>query len=165
MRDSKTDNRVEPLAPRAAAYARPLMHQKATSKEELWPDRLPRQRLVATEFLRFLLVGGVNTLVTYGVYLVLLHWLRYEFAYAAGYALGISTAYALSALFVFRQPLRTRSALRFPLVYVVQFLASLGVLRVAVEIFAVPQWLAFAVSVVLTLPITFVLSRWIVRAG
>jgi putative flippase GtrA len=91
--------------------------------------------------------------------------MRYEFAYAIGYVVGITVAYALSATFVFRQPMRKRSAARFPLVYAVQFLISLGLLRLAIEIFAIPQWLALAVSVVLTIPITFALSRWIVRAG
>jgi putative flippase GtrA len=128
-------------------------------------SRRPGRRALAGEFLRFLIVGGINTVVAYGVYLLLLPWLRYEVAYAIGYAVGIATAYALSTAFVFRQPLRKRSAARFPLVYVVQFLVSLGLLRVAVEVFAVPQWLALAVSVVLTVPVTFVLSRWIVRAG
>jgi putative flippase GtrA len=126
----------------------------------------PRQRrLVVGEFARFVLVGGANTAVAYAVYLFLLHWLRYEFAYAIGYAVGIAIAYALSTTFVFRQPMRKRSAARFPFVYVIQFLVSLGLLRLAVEVFAIPQWLALAVSVGLTLPITFVLSRWIVRAG
>ena len=104
-------------------------------------------------------------MAAYAVYLFLLHWMRYEWAYAIGYAVGIAIAYALSTTFVFRQPMRKRSAARFPFVYVIQFLVSLGLLRLAVEILAVPQWLALAVSVGLTLPITFVLSRWIVRAG
>jgi putative flippase GtrA len=123
------------------------------------------RRLIAGEFLRFLIVGGLNTGVAYVVYLLLLHWMRYEIAYAIGYVVGIVTAYTLSTTFVFRQPMRKRSAARFPLVYVIQFLISLGLLRVAVEVFAVPTWLALAISVALTMPVTFVLSRWIVRAG
>jgi len=123
------------------------------------------RRAIAGEFARFLIVGGANTLAAYAVYLLLLPWMRYEFAYAIGYVVGITVAYALSATFVFRQPMRKRSAARFPLVYAVQFLISLGLLRLAIEIFAIPQWLALAVSVVLTIPITFALSRWIVRAG
>lgn len=126
--------------------------------------RASERSLLGGEILRFLIVGGVNTLVGYGVYLLLLPWLRYEFAYAFGYLAGIAVSYALSSLFVFRQPLHARSAARFPLVYVVQFVVSLGVLRLAVETFGVPHWLALAVSIAVTLPLTFVLSRWIVRA-
>lgn len=123
------------------------------------------RRAIAGEFARFLIVGGANTLAAYAVYLLLLHWMRYELAYAIGYAVGITIAYALSTSFVFRRPMRKRSAARFPLVYAVQFLISLGLLRLAVEVFSIPQSLALAVSVVLTIPVTFALSRWIVRTG
>lgn len=115
--------------------------------------------------MRFLVMGGVNTLVAYAIYLLLLNWMRYEIAYTIGYAVGIAMAYALSAAFVFRQPLRKRSAVRFPLVYVAQFLVSLLLLRFAVEILHLPEWLALGFAVVLTIPVTFVLSRWVVRAG
>jgi putative flippase GtrA len=123
------------------------------------------RQVLAGEFVRFILVGGANTLAAYAVYLLLLHWVRYELAYAIGYVVGIAIAYALSTTFVFRQPMRKRSAARFPLVYVIQFVISLGLLRLAVEGFAVPRWCALAVSIALTIPITFLLSRAVARAG
>ena len=115
------------------------------------------------EVLRFLVAGGANTLVAYAVYLVLLHFMRYELAYAVGYVVGIATAYVLNTAFVFRQPMRAQSATRFPLVYVAQFAISLVILRAAVESAGIPRWLALAVSIAVTLPITFFLSRWIIR--
>jgi putative flippase GtrA len=122
-------------------------------------------RRIAGEFMRFLLMGGMNTLVAYLIYLVLLNWIRYEIAYAIGYATGIVIAYWVGAAFVFRKPMRGRSALRFPLVYVAQFLVSAGILHVAVETMHLPHWLAFIVAVGLTIPVTFVLSRWVLHAG
>ena len=120
---------------------------------------------LAGEFLRFLVMGGANTIVAYAIYLLLLHWMRYEIAYTIGYAVGIAMAYLLSSRFVFRQPFRRRSAARFPLVYVAQFLISFVLLRIAVEWLRVPEWLALGFAVVATIPVTFVLSRWIIRAG
>jgi putative flippase GtrA len=122
-------------------------------------------RKMTGEFLRFLVMGGANTIAAYAIYLLLLNWMRYEIAYTIGYAVGIAMAYALSASFVFRQPLRKRSALRFPLVYVAQFLVSLVLLRVAVEWIHLPEWTALGFAVVATIPVTFLLSRWILRAG
>lgn len=135
--------------------------------EPVQPTGRPRPgyRRIAGEFVRFLIMGGANTLVAYAIYLLLLNWMRYEFAYAIGYACGIVLAYALSAAFVFRKPLSRRSAVRFPLVYVAQFLVSFGLLRLAVEVMHIPQWLAFGFAVILTIPVTFVLSRWILHAG
>jgi putative flippase GtrA len=115
------------------------------------------------EVLRFLVAGGANTITAYGVYLVLLRHMRYEFAYAIGYGVGITVAYMLSAAFVFRRPMHVRSAARFPLVYLVQFLASLLLLRAAVEIFGIPRGIALAVSIAATMPLTFLMSRWVIR--
>ena len=120
---------------------------------------------IVSEFLRFLVMGGANTIVAYAIYLLLLHWMRYEFAYTIGYAVGIAMAYVLSSAFVFRQPFRRRSALRFPFVYVAQFLVSFVLLKVAVEWIGLPEWLALGFAVVATIPVTFALSRWVLRAG
>jgi putative flippase GtrA len=122
----------------------------------------PRRKL-AGEFVRFAIVGGINTVVAYAVYLLLLQWIRYEVAYAIAYAAGIATAYVLSAQFVFRQPLRRRSAIRFPAVYVAQFLISFTVLKLAVDLVGMPRWMAMAAAIAMTMPATFVISRWILR--
>lgn len=126
---------------------------------------LTRFRRLLGEFLRFLVMGGINTLVAYIVYLILLNWMRYEIAYSLGYAVGICVAYALSAVFVFRKPMSKRSAVRFPLVYVVQFLISLGLLKIAVDWIHLPEWFAFCVAVVLTIPATFLMTRHVVHSG
>ena len=115
------------------------------------------------EALRFLVAGGANTAVAYGIYLLLLPFMRYEFAYAIGYIAGIATAYVLGATYVFRREMRARSAVRFPLVYIAQFLASLALLRAAVEILHLPRWLALAISIAVTMPMTFLLSRLVIR--
>ena len=128
-------------------------------------DPIRNYRKMAGEFLRYLIMGGTNTIVAYAIYLLLLQWMRYEIAYSIGYAVGIVMAYALSAMFVFRQPMRKRSAMRFPLVYLAQFLISLGLLRLAVEVIHIPQWLALGFAVVLTIPVTFLLSRWVLNSG
>lgn len=142
------------------------MNPEPASHDDVAPvEHAQRHRKLAGEFLRFLIMGGTNTIVTYVIYLLLLQWMRYEIAYTIGYAVGIVLAYALSAAFVFRQPMRKRSALRFPLVYLAQFLISLGLLRLAIEVIHIPQWLALGFAVVLTIPVTFLLSRWVLHSG
>jgi putative flippase GtrA len=118
----------------------------------------------AGEALRFLIVGGLNTAVSYACYLILLHWLAYEAAYAISYVIGVLLSYVMSALFVFRQPLRLRTALRFPLVYLVQFLLGFVLLKVLVELIHVPEWLAPLIVTIVSIPVTFLLSRLIVRS-
>lgn len=116
------------------------------------------------EFLRFVLVRGACTVVSYALYVVLLRWVRYEAAYVAAFLFGIVLAYIVNALFVFRQPMRRRSALQFPLVYLLQFGASLLLLRLGVETLGISEAYALAFSIAITLPATFLLSRWVLRA-
>ncbi|MGC1550849.1 MAG: GtrA family protein, partial [Rhodanobacter sp.] len=98
--------------------------------------------ICAGEAFRFLIGGVLNLVVSYGGYLLLLHWLHYEAAYAIAYVVSIAVSYVFSALFVFRQPMRARAALRFPLVYLVQFLLGLILLRVLIDMLHSPAWLA-----------------------
>lgn len=98
--------------------------------------------------------------VTYGLYLLLLQWMRYEPAYFISYGVGIVLAYATSAAIVFNRPMNRRSATVFPLTYLVQFILSWIILKISVEIFGVPQWLALGVSVVVLLPLAYVMSKW-----
>lgn len=114
------------------------------------------------EVLRFLLAGGINTALAWLVYLLLLMWFRYETAYVVAYVLSIGTSYLLSARFVFRQRMQWRAAALFPLVYVVQLAIGFVLLRLLVEQLRVAQAFAPLLVVLLTLPLTFLLSRRIV---
>jgi len=85
-------------------------------------------------------------------------------AYAIAYIVSIAVSYVFNAMFVFRQPLRARSALYYPLVYLAQFLLGLLMLKVLIGVVHVSAWLAPLLVSVLTIPMTFLLSRIIVRA-
>ncbi|MHB1271814.1 MAG: GtrA family protein [Rhodanobacter sp.] len=115
--------------------------------------------------MRFLVGGLLNTVVGYGCYLLLLQWVHYEIAYALAYAISIAASYVFSAAVVFRQPLRLNAALRYPLVYLVQFLLGLILMRALIEVLHTPAWIAPLLVSVCTIPVTFLLSRVIVRAA
>ena len=117
------------------------------------------------EVFRFLIGGVLNIVVGYGCYLILLHWLRYGVAYAGAYLVGLAVSYVFNALFVFRQPMRLRSALGYPLVYIAQFLLGLILLKILIEGLHIPEWLAPLAVNVLTIPVTFLASRLIMRSN
>jgi putative flippase GtrA len=117
------------------------------------------------EAFRFALGAVLNVVVGYGSYLLLLHWLHYVAAYAIAYVIGIAVSYVFNAFIVFRQPMRARAALTFPLVYIVQFLLGLVLLKVLVEALHIPVWMGPLLVSALTLPVTFVMSRIIFRMG
>jgi putative flippase GtrA len=112
-------------------------------------------------FFRFILSGGLNTAITFGIYLVLLQQMPYQFSYSIAYASGIAISYLLNRAFVFRNHRGLRSILLFPLVYVAQYGFGMLVLWLCVEVTGLSDKLAPLVVVAATLPLTFVLSRFV----
>lgn len=108
---------------------------------------------------RFLVSGAINTAVTYAIYLVLLRYMDYRSAYGVAFVSGIVLSYALNVRFVFRVRPSWRSAILFPVVYIIQYLVGLGVLQLAVERFAIPREYALLASIAVSVPLTFVLTR------
>lgn len=108
---------------------------------------------------RFLLGGGLNTALTYLLYLALLLIFEYWAAYTISYVFGIVLSYLINRKLVFRTAHSWTSALLFPAIYIVQYLLGLAVVHVWVKILDLPAPLAPLVAVAVTLPVTFVLSR------
>ncbi len=120
-------------------------------------------RSVDAEFARFVFFGGVNTVLTYILNVLLLQVMVYTLAFTTQYVVGIGLSYVLNSLFVFRRPLEWRKALEFPLVYVVQYVFGIVLLYFLVELFHIDEVIAPAIVIVLSLPVTFLLSRTIIR--
>lgn len=116
---------------------------------------------IANQGTRFLASGIANTLLTFAIYWLLLEVTAYQVAYTISYLSGIVIAYLLGSVFVFRSRPRMATALRFPLVYAVQYLLGLAVLWAWTGLLGLPAaWGVLAVTAV-TLPVTFLLSRHI----
>ncbi len=111
------------------------------------------------EAVRFLIVGGLNTALTYALYLALLPLLDYMVAYTATYVIGIGLAYLLNTRFVFRVRPSMRTALAFPLVYLAQYVVGVIVLNAAIGLFDMPKPYAMLAVIAVTVPLTFLLSR------
>ena len=118
----------------------------------------------SSQFLRYLVAGGVNTLATYAVLVALMRVLPYLAAYTSAYVLGIALGYALQSRFVFGVPIAWRTALRFPLAYIAQYAFGALLLWLLVSRMAVAPDLAAIVVVVASIPVGFLLNRRALRA-
>jgi putative flippase GtrA len=114
------------------------------------------------QFTRFIIAGAVNTGVTYVIYLGLALFLPYTVAYTITTIIGIFLSYALNALFVFRRELALSAALQYPTVYLVQYIMGLILLYLLVEKARMSKFLAPLLIVVVTVPITYLLSRYVI---
>jgi putative flippase GtrA len=120
-------------------------------------------RFINREFSRFIFWGGVNTLCGYLVYALLLLFLQYLVAYTITYALGILVSYYLNSRFVFRREVGWRKAVQYPLVYLVQYLLGTGSLYLLVRVLRVNKLLAPVIVILLTVPLTYLMGRRIIR--
>lgn len=120
-------------------------------------------KLLAGQGVRFLIGGGLNTLLSYAMYWMLLPWVPYIWAYTLSYALAILSGYAINTLFVFRTTWSWRRLAAFPLVHLANYLASLLVVWLAVSLFGVPTPVAPILATVLVLPLNFALTRKLIH--
>ena len=124
-----------------------------------------RGAFLRSEFFRFLAAGSFNTLLTYALYWLLLSVLSYRASYTASFLVGIVLSYLLNCFFVFRRKPTWSAALRFPVVYVVQYVFGVVLLSAFVErLHWSPRFAAAAVTIC-SVPRTFLLSRLIVAPG
>jgi putative flippase GtrA len=107
--------------------------------------------------------GAINTVVTYGLYLLLNLILNYTIAFTGSYVIGIIFAYFYNSLVVFKSPLSYKKFATFPLVYLVQYLLSLVLLAGFVQILKLSEiWAPILVLIIVT-PVTYLLSKWILQ--
>jgi putative flippase GtrA len=112
---------------------------------------------------RFIFFGGVNAVLGYGIYVACLAIMNYRAAYSVTVVCSFFFSYYFNAQFVFRRKMTWSTALLYPLVYVMQYLVGLGILYIAVELFHVSTFLAPFFVLVLTVPLTYLANRYLLK--
>lgn len=114
-------------------------------------------------FIRFLFVGLGNTISTYLLYLLLINYISYNLAYSISYVAGIILSYYLNACFVFKQKMSITTFMKFPLVYVAQYLMNIVFMNVFIEYCNINITIAPILVIILATPITFILSKLVFK--
>lgn len=121
--------------------------------------RLARH-LLADERFRFLAVGGFNTVLAYGLFVLFdrLFDGRYLLALGLAYLIATIVAFVLHRRLTFgvtgRQSL-IADFLRFESVYVVMLVVNAGLLALLIDVAGWPSYLAQAMSIVVTTLISY----------
>ena len=111
------------------------------------------------QLIRFVGIGGVNTLVTYILYLLLLFAFSYQVSYAITYIFGIGLSYWLNLKFVFKERNTKTKIVLYPLVYLVQYLFGVFILYLAIDRFEISEKIAPILVIIASIPLTFSLSK------
>lgn len=123
------------------------------------------ERRISGQIITFALVGVVNTLIYYGLYLLFLHWLPYLGAHVLAFSLSMTGSFFLNARFTYRIRPTLRKFLLFPLTNATNFLLTTAGVYVIVDILHAGNRFAPLLASGAAIPVTFMVSRTIMLRG
>lgn len=110
-------------------------------------------------FVRFIAVGGANTMASLVIYWLALQWMPPQVAYAISFAFGVVIGYLLHTRYAFRVSREWRSFAAWPLICLAGWLVGASVLQLAIGPLGVDARVAPLMSIAASLPVTFLLGR------
>lgn len=120
------------------------------------------------QFIKFIIVGAVSTLVNYSVFYVLLshYYVNYLLASASGFIAGVVFGYFLNKLWTFNAKGSSNSTiLKYFFVYILSLILSLVFLNISVEILGVNVKIANILAIGITTCTNFIgIKRWVFKA-
>lgn len=113
-----------------------------------------------SQFCRFVLVGGIATLLHYGIYLGIdaLHIVSLNVAYTIGYALSFIFNYIASNYFTFNAKPNAQNGIKFIGAHICNYLLQMVLLNIYIYI-GIPQVIAPIGVFVVAIPVNFILVR------
>jgi len=114
---------------------------------------------------RFLIGGALNTGSTFVLYWLLLLVVEYRLAYAISFLAGILLSYLINTRFVFRTQHTLRKIVLFPIVYLITYAIGAWLLELAITRYGIDSRLAPFISICATLPLTYLLTKLVLKRG
>ncbi len=125
-----------------------------------WPQELPlshslRVHFCSSQFLRFILCGGFNVLTGVGFAWGFSFLLQANAAFVTGYLLSLFFSYLLNASVTFHARPTFPAFLRYAIAYLPNFLIQNLTVALIYNLLAWPKLLAYLLSALLGIPLTF----------
>ena len=115
------------------------------------------------EIVRFIIVGGINTVNYYWIYLLLLKILQFNYllSHITAFILSFIISFYLNCYFVYHVEPTVKKFLQFPLTQIVNMGLQTLLLYIFVQWLHVSEIFAPFIGLVTTVPVTFIISKWI----
>lgn len=113
-------------------------------------------------FVRFALVGCINTVNYYLLYMLLIYLgISYLLSHTSAFVMSMVISFFLNCYFTYRVKPTWRKFLQFPLTNVANYAISTTSLFVFVSWMHISPSIAPIIASVLPIPVTYILSKWI----
>ncbi|MDR3443526.1 MAG: GtrA family protein [Legionella sp.] len=119
--------------------------------------KTPR-KLLKQQMIGFTITGTLSTLIMFLLYISFNKLMNYQYSYLIAYAISVITLYFMNIRFVFHTHMSLKSFLKFPLIYLFQYLVGAVSIKILVE-YGFSITYAPLVVIIILLPITFLLNR------
>ncbi|MDI1352825.1 MAG: GtrA family protein [bacterium] len=113
--------------------------------------------VVKKQMFGFAITGLISTLIMFTIYVMLYKLINYQYAYVISYSISVIALYFMNML-VFKKTISLKTALEFPMIYLLQYLLSAVSLAGLVRL-GIPLIIAPLCVVIILLPLTFFLNR------
>ena len=113
----------------------------------------------AGQLMRFVVVGGINTVVTGAIFLALSTVVAPALAYTVAFAAGVIFALTVTPRFVFSERTAPSRRAIYGAWYLVVYLVGLGVVYVVHDVLGLDRWIIVAVTVPTTAVLGFLGAR------
>lgn len=120
------------------------------------------QAILKKQMLGFAITGTLSTLLMFILYVGFNKIMNYQYSYFIAYCISVIALYFMNILFVFNGRVSIQNFLKFPLIYLLQYLVGAVSLKFIVRL-GFPVTYAPIVVVIVLLPVTFVLNRIVFR--
>ncbi|MGI5971581.1 MAG: HAD-IB family phosphatase [Oscillospiraceae bacterium] len=113
----------------------------------------------SAEFLRFIIVGCINTFNGILFSWILSLFLQPNIAFAAGYCLSLTISYLLNSFITFREKLSIKKYLKFWVGYIPNFIIQNIVVGLVYNLLKWPKLIAYAAAAIIGVPVTFLCMK------
>lgn len=113
-------------------------------------------------FLRFVIVGFINTANYYILYLLLLAaGLPYIVSHSLAFGISMIGSFYLNCYFTYKTKPTLKKFLQFPMTYIVNYSVTTLSLFVLVDLLDMNLFVAPIIAAILPIPFTYLVSKWI----
>jgi putative flippase GtrA len=118
-----------------------------------------KEIFISPQFLKFILLGCVNTFNTIAFSFLYANFLHVNLAFALGYFTSLAIAYVLNSFVTFKKPLALKTYGKFCISYIPNFIVQNLVVFVVYNILAWYEIVAFILAAIVVLPMTFLILK------
>ena len=121
-------------------------------------------RIKVSPFLKFVFVGGFNTINYYSLYLILVYFLPFLFAHVIAFIYSAFVSYFLTSIFTFNEKPSIKTFLAFPITILPNLVLSTVGSYVLVTTGTMDEKFASIFMMIIIIPVTFIISKLIFKS-